>query len=846
MHDTIGVLLFLVALLYVDGASSGPLYLAVDAGTESLRVGIFDREGHVVSSHATPYETQYPNPGYFEQKPEDWYESLGTSCKKALEKANIDPSRIVAMSCDTTACSVCVLDKDFKPLRSCILWADSRSAQQTEEIMLKAKGDAALQVNCDGHGPLSAEWMLPKSLWLKQKEPDLWKKSVYICEKQDLFNYWLTKRYVASGCNTAARWHWNAREACQAPKGSTAGRPVGILEAIGLEDLLQKWPQDCLEMGGIVGTLTEEASYHLGLGQSGTSIKVIQGGPDAYVGMIGLGCIEPGKLGLITGSSHLHLAISAEPATANGIWGSYVGAPLRDLCFAEGGQSSTGSAITWAKRIFSQGTGKEGAEVPKVGFKELDEECAESPPGARGLLCIETFQGSRTPVTDAKARGALVGLTLAHKRGDIWRAMLEAICFGTRAAIEAMQRVGLGTGDEILVTGGATRSPIFLQMHADVTGKTVIIGETDNAVLLGAAVLARAGSSVEAEDGNNAPSKGILAHVKSAVADMVRESARVEPRLSTHARYTAIYQVYRQLAEAIRDTSHILAQDYHLPISVGDRVNRAPLATVHQPIIKVDEEGNRRKIYVVPSILAGDFGNLQAEAKLCIENGCEYLHVDMCDGGDLAQGALTLGPQAIAAVARKTPELKLDVHLVAQTPGKFIKELADAGATRLTVQYETLAEAVHSETSSQVALYGLLKAFAMAVNESGMKMGICVAPATPIEEVCAALDDLCEGSKPLIEFIDILAVKPGRGGQTFDPNSLLKLAYVHSMYPGLPFLGVDGGITVEGKAAQEALAHGANYIIAGSAIFGRDRVAGVNDMVVVENLSKLIQVALEN
>ena len=172
-----------------------------------------------------------------------------------------------------------------------------------------------MRVNCNGQGPLSAEWMLPKSLWLKQNEPDLWRKSAYICEKQDLFNYWLTKRYVASGCNTAARWHWNAREACQAGKDCRAGRPVEMLEAIGLEDLLQKWPQECLEMGDIVGTLTEEAAEHLGLDNSGSTIKVIQGGPDAYVGMVGLGCIEPGKLALITGSSHLHLAISAEPTS---------------------------------------------------------------------------------------------------------------------------------------------------------------------------------------------------------------------------------------------------------------------------------------------------------------------------------------------------------------------------------------------------------------------------------------------------------------------------------------------------------------------------------------------------
>jgi ribulose kinase len=112
---------------------------------------------------------------------------------------------------------------------------------------------------------------------------------------------------------------------------------------------MDKWPIDCVAMGDIVGPLSEAAARHLGLPDSG--IPVTQGGPDAYVGMIGLGSIDSGELSLITGSSHLHLAISDSPLTAKGIWGAYRGAPLIGLCFAEGGQSSTGSVVAWMKRL---------------------------------------------------------------------------------------------------------------------------------------------------------------------------------------------------------------------------------------------------------------------------------------------------------------------------------------------------------------------------------------------------------------------------------------------------------------------------------------------------------------
>lgn len=841
------LLLAVCFLAYEVSSRSGSYYLAMDAGTESLRVGIFDEKGKVVASEATPYQTSYPSPGFFEQDPADWWDNFSISCKKALAKAkeqneDFKVENIKALCCDTTACSVLILDENMSPIRPCLLWADSRSHGQTEEILAKASGDPALAVNCNGKGPLSAEWMLPKSLWLKQNEGDIWEKSTFVCEKQDWINWKLTDRYCASGCNTAARWHWDAEAACAAEKGSLAGRPVSLLKAIGLEDILEKWPQECVGMGEYVGTLTADAARHLGL-QEG--LRVVQGGPDAYVGMIGLGVCEPGSLALITGSSHLHLAISDLPTTADGVWGAYKGAPMNGLCFAEGGQSSTGSMITWLKRLLGQGTGQEDASVDKLGFRLLDEECESSPPGARGLLCLETFQGSRTPVTDAKARGAFVGLTLAHTRGDIWRAALEGICLGTRAAIEAMEKAGLGGQSEIAITGGATRSPVFLQMHADITGKTVVVGETDNAVLLGGAILAKAGSDRGDGDGGD---DGLVSRVKGAIADMVREAKRVHPDEEKAARYRDIYAAYRALSGAVSDTNHALTNDFAPAAQAQTEAEARPGAaasplTVHQPIMKMAGGGSRR-VYVVPSILAADFGNLASEAKLCADSGCSYLHVDMCDGGDMAQGELSIGPQAVAAIHRANPSLKLDVHLVCSRPGQFIAPLSEAGVERLTVQYECLKRATEDDGGSEVALYGLVKAFAMAVLESGMKFGVCIAPETPIEEVVQVLGDLLEGTAPLVEFLDILAVKPGKGGQPFDRTALKKLQYVRQAVPSLPFLGIDGGVSHTGTA-QEALEAGANYLIAGSAVFSRNRVAGENDSLVTSNIGALVDVCLK-
>ena len=218
--------------------------------------------------------------------------------------------------------------------------------------------------------------------------------------------------------------------------------------------------------------------------------------------------------------------------------------------------------------------------------------------------------------------------------------------------------------------------------------------------------------------------------------------------------------------------------------------------------------------------------------------------MDVCDGGESAQRELTIGPQAIAAIKRANPDLKLDVHVVASKPGHLIKPLGAAGAERLTVQYECLKKATKDDGGSDVALYGLVKAFAMAVNDAGMKFGLSIAPDTPVEEVVELVRDLL--NENLIEFLDILAVKPGKGGQEFDQRALGKLQYARKMLPALPFLGIDGGVSHRHGTAKAALDSGANVLIAGSAIFTKDRVVGENDAEVRSNIDAMVEIVLNS
>jgi ribulose kinase len=192
------------------------IVVGVDGGTESIRACCFDAStGRVIGkSCAVSYPTFHPQPGWAEQDPEHWFENLGKAVRGAVDSVQVDNDHdfifeICGLCVDTTCCSVVALDKDFNPLRRSLLWMDARSVSQTEEILRRCKGDPALKVNCGGEGPLSAEWMTPKALWIRQNEPDVWENAKTICEYQDYINFKLTGQMCASSCNAAARWHWD-------------------------------------------------------------------------------------------------------------------------------------------------------------------------------------------------------------------------------------------------------------------------------------------------------------------------------------------------------------------------------------------------------------------------------------------------------------------------------------------------------------------------------------------------------------------------------------------------------------------------------------------------------------
>ena len=491
--------------------------LTADGGTESIRTRLHDLAGECLESRAVPYRTAFGPGARAEQDPADWWRGLVEGARAVITEAGIDAREVEAICTATTSCSVVALDEDGDALRPAIIWMDVRAGEEADAVL--ATGDAALGLNGAGRGPVSAEWMIPKALWLHRHEPEVFERAHRICEFQDFLTYHLTGEWAASLNNAGLRWHHRARD---------GGRPEGLVRALGLEALLEKWPGRVVAPGEVVGTLTARAAEALGLPRS---VKVVQGGADAPIGMVGLGVHRPGQLALITGSSHLQFGVSETPISGPGLWGAYADIVYPGLWIVEGGQTSTGSIVNWLSRI----TGG------PLDFDALNAQAARIAPGCDGLLVQDHFQGNRTPHTDPASRGAFVGLTLSHGLPHLFRATMEGIGFGTRAILEAFERAGYAA-TEMTVGGGAAASDLWLQIHADTSGLPVRVPRSADAPSTGAAVLAAVGA-------------GHHATIADGIAAMVRPGREVEPIPANVERYREIYPRYAALYPALREAT---------------------------------------------------------------------------------------------------------------------------------------------------------------------------------------------------------------------------------------------------------------------------------------------------
>ncbi len=500
--------------------------LGIDAGTESVRAGVFDPQGRTLGFGVSAYRTVHPHPGWAEQSPRDWEAALVEAVRRCLESSRVDPARVRGIGLDGTSCTVVFLDGRGQPVRDAVIWMDIRAAEEAEEVA--ATGEPALEYV--GHGNVSAEWFPCKVAWVKRHEPQAYAASRTVFEFTDWLAWRLTGEKTVSIDTATIRWFYNVRR---------GGWPLALYRKVGLEDLFDKVPERIVKIGEVVGGLSPEMARAMGLR---AGIPVGGGGADAYMGVIGINALAEGTIALITGSSHLQVGVTDRDIHTRGLFGTFPEALVPGLQVIEAGQVSTGSVVRWFTSNFVGSDIASAAE--KAGrsvYDELNARAASIPPGSEGLVVLEHWQGNRTPWTDPWSRGVIRGLTLGHGPAHVYRAILEGVAFGTEVILRKMAQEGVRV-EKLVACGGATQSPLWMQIHADVSGKPIAIPEEQQAVTLGSAIA-------------GAVAAGVHPSLTAAASAMVRVASVVEPDAKAHERYAGLVEHYTATYDSLKEAS---------------------------------------------------------------------------------------------------------------------------------------------------------------------------------------------------------------------------------------------------------------------------------------------------
>jgi len=527
--------------------------IGVDYGTESGRALLVDiSTGEEVATHVTPYphgviDEKLPVTGrklehdWALQHPDDYLEVLRRSVPAVLKEAAVDPSLVIGIGIDFTACTMMPLDQQGTPL--CLLeqWRDhphswvklwKHHAAQDEATKInelaQARGEAFLPRY---GGKLSSEWMLAKAWQILDEAPEIYEEADLFMEAADWVVMQMTGRLVRNSCTAGYKANWHKREGFPPQQFLSALDPK--LSNLATEKL--RGPIEAL--GSKAGELTDSMASLMGL-RPGTAVAV--GNIDAHAMVPAVGVVTPGKLVMAMGTSTCHLLLSEREALAEGICGVVEDGIVPGYYGYEAGQSAVGDIFAWyVEEAVPEYVKREASEEGVNVHVWLERRAAAAKPGESGLLALDWWNGNRSVLMDADLSGVIVGLTLLTKPEEIYRTLLEATAFGTRAIIEAFEQGGVAI-DELYACGGLPqRNRLLMQIYADVTGREIRIADSTQTAALGAAMFGAVAAGAEA---------GGFDSVVEAAERMARVREETFKPIPEHvAVYERLYREYKEL-----------------------------------------------------------------------------------------------------------------------------------------------------------------------------------------------------------------------------------------------------------------------------------------------------------
>lgn len=486
--------------------------LGIDASTTATKAVLIDETGAVRGVGASEYGFDIPRPLWSEQEPRLWWDGAVAAIGSVLASTGVRGDDVVAVGLTGQMHGAVLLDSSGEVLRPAILWNDQRTGAECDAIR-RAVGKERL-IRITGNDALTG-FTAPKLVWVRDHEPDVWKRLAHILLPKDFVRLQLTGEYAADkadGSGTqlfdlAAR-NWS-RE---------------VLDALEID---RAWLPETFEGPQVTGSVTAAAAAATGL-RPGT--PVVAGGGDQAANAVGVGVVEEGAVALSLGTSGVIFATTTQPLfEAAGRVHAFCHA-VPDRWHMMSVMLSAAGSLRWFR----------DALAPGVEFSDLVGAASDVPVGSEGLFFLPYLTGERSPHPDPLARGAFVGLTVSHERRHLTRAVLEGVTFGLRDGLDLMIDAGMPAPAQIRASGGGTASPLWRQILADVLGAEIATVNTSEGAAYGAGLLAAVGA-------------GWYPSVGAAATSLVRSTPVAAPGPDA-ARYAEAHAIYRDLYPALAPT----------------------------------------------------------------------------------------------------------------------------------------------------------------------------------------------------------------------------------------------------------------------------------------------------
>ncbi|MGH9407246.1 MAG: xylulokinase [Terriglobia bacterium] len=503
--------------------------MGIDVGTTGTRAIIVGSGGEVVAAATAGHQPmRMAMPGWAEQDPDDWWRAAILAVRTVLGQAPVQGAEIRAVGLSGQMHGVTLLDRADTPVRLAIIWCDQRSQAQCDAITARVGAKRLIELVLN---PAITGFSAPKLLWIREHEPGVYERAAHVLLPKDFVRFKLTGEFATDVSDASgtllfdvARRQWSDE----------------VLQALEIDGSLL--PR-AFESPEVTGRISNEAALLTGL-RSGT--PVVAGAGDQAASAVGNGIVSQGLISATLGTSGVVFAFTGEAKLDPE-------GRIHTFCHAVPGKwhvmgvtQGAGLSLRWFREQLAESESWYARQAGEDPYELIVREAAKVSPGSDGLIFLPYLMGERTPHLDPEARGTWFGLTAAHTRAHLIRAILEGVAFSLRDSLEIFEALGIHVR-QIRASGGGSRSVLWRNIQANIFRRDLVtLGESEGSAF-GAALLAGVGA-------------GIYRSVEEAVSDCVKVQDSISPDQETADRYDKYYRVYRDLYPALRTLAHELAR----------------------------------------------------------------------------------------------------------------------------------------------------------------------------------------------------------------------------------------------------------------------------------------------